>query len=218
MTQSVETEEGRRWAENKIKALTGGDPIQARFMRQDFFEFKPRFKLIIAGNHKPSVRSVDEAIKRRMYLIPWLLVIPFEERDKKLAEKLMAEWPGILAWMIEGCIQWQRIGLAPPAVVTSATDAYLEAEDAHSIWLDDRCIRDPNGWESTPALYADWKEWAERSGEYAGTLKRFLHTLEQRGSAYGVAHQRHKTTKRRGFRGLRFAEPKEDHPDETLNF
>jgi putative DNA primase/helicase len=130
LVTAVETEEGRRWAENKIKALTGGDEISARFMRQDFFEFTPHFKLLIAGNHKPSLRSVDEAIRRRLHLVPWNVVIPLDERDKKLNEKLRAEWPGILAWTIEGCLQWEQIGLAPPESVTGATAAYMEAEDA----------------------------------------------------------------------------------------
>jgi putative DNA primase/helicase len=126
----VETEEGRRWAESKIKALTGGDTISARFMRQDFFECRPQFKLIIAGNHKPGLRSVDEAIRRRLNLIPFGVTIPPGERDKDLPTKLDAECPGILQWMIDGCLAWQRIGLAAPAVVTDATKAYLEAEDA----------------------------------------------------------------------------------------
>ena len=161
LVTSVETEEGRRWAENKIKALTGGDEISARFMRQDFFEFTPHFKLLIAGNHKPSLRSVDEAIRRRLHLIPWNVVIPFDERDKKFGEKLHAEWPGILAWMIQGCMQWQQIGLAPPKTVTSATEAYMQAEDALTAWIDEQCIRDPKAWERTTTLYAGWKAWAD---------------------------------------------------------
>ena len=83
-------------------------------MRQDFFEFMPQFKLIIAGNHKPGLRSVDEAIRRRFNLVPFTVTIPPEERDPKLAEKLKAEWPGILQWMIEGCLEWQRTGSPRP--------------------------------------------------------------------------------------------------------
>src|SRR5262249_36928820 len=128
LVTSIETEEGRRWADSKIKTLTGGDKIAARFMRQDFFEFVPNFKLLIAGNHKPGLRSVDEAIRRRFHLVPFSVVIPPEQRDKSLGDRLRSEWPGILAWMIDGCIEWQRCGLAPPEAVTSATAAYLEAE------------------------------------------------------------------------------------------
>jgi putative DNA primase/helicase len=123
LVTSVETEEGRRWAESKIKSLTGGDRIAARFMRQDFFEFTPVFKLIIAGNHRPGLRSVDEAIRRRFHLIPFTVTIPEAERDQQLGDKLQAEWPGILHWMIEGlgsgtaCVRRRRS--APPLRLTS---------------------------------------------------------------------------------------------------
>ena len=200
LVTSVETEEGRRWAESKIKALTGGDEVSARFMRQDFFEFVPTFKLVIAGNHRPGLRSVDEAIRRRFHLIPFNVVIPSHERDEKLGDRLRTEWPGILAWMIGGCVQWQQMGLAPPVAVTGATAAYLEAEDAFAAWIDEYCICDQQAWENTTTLYAAWKVWAERNGEFAGTVRRFAQTLEQRGQAYGVTYER---GRRRGFRGLR---------------
>jgi putative DNA primase/helicase len=108
LVTATETEEGRRWAESRIKALTGGEKIAAPFMRQGFFEFQPMFKLIIAGNHKPGLRSVDEAIRRRFHLIPFTVTIPPAERDEHLPEKLKSELPGILAWMIEGCLDWIR--------------------------------------------------------------------------------------------------------------
>ena len=125
LVTAIETEEGRRWAESRIKALTGGDKISARFMRQDFFQYKPQFKLVIAANHKPSLRSVDEAIRSRFNLIPFLVTIPLDQRDLQLGETLKAEWSGILQWMIDGCVSWQELGLAPPKSVTDATTAYL---------------------------------------------------------------------------------------------
>jgi putative DNA primase/helicase len=196
LVTSVETEEGRRWAESKVKALTGGDKIAARFMRQDFFEFTPTFKLMIAGNHKPGLRSVDEAIRRRFHLVPFNVVIPPEQRDKSLGDRLRAEWPGILAWMVAGCIDWQKRGLAPPAAVTSATAAYLEAEDAMAAWLDETGTRDLEAWVATKELFASWKEWADKAGEHAGTMKRFVQNLETR----GLAPERKKHA--RGFRGF----------------
>ncbi|OQB35992.1 MAG: hypothetical protein BWY09_02081 [Candidatus Hydrogenedentes bacterium ADurb.Bin179] len=114
---AIETEQGSRWAESKLKALTGGDKITARFMRQDFFEFIPQFKLLVVGNHKPSIRNVDEAMKRRLHLIPFTVTIPPERRDGRLTEKLLKERDGILAWAVEGCSRWQRQGLKPPASV-----------------------------------------------------------------------------------------------------
>ena len=197
LVTAVETEEGRRWAESKIKALTGGDKIAARFMRQDFFEFTPQFKLIIAGNHRPGLRSVDEAICRRLHLIPFSVTIPAEERDTDLPDKLKAELPGILAWMIQGCLDWQRIGLAPPKVVTDATASYLEAEDALAAWIDDSCERDPQAWESSSRLFASWSAWATKAGEHVGAQKRFSERLETR----GIVPQRRMDG--RGFIGLR---------------
>jgi putative DNA primase/helicase len=205
LVTAVETEEGRRWAESKIKTLTGGDRIKARFMRQDFFEFVPQLKLLIAGNHKPGLRAVDEAIRRRFNLIPFAVTIPLEERDNKLAEHLEAEWGGILAWAIEGCLEWQDRGLEPPQVVQAATAAYIENEDLMAAWLDEACERDQDAWETSTVLFCAWKMWAERAGEYAGTTKRFVQNLDARGFTW----ERRKVG--RGFRGLRLKNP--DNPD-----
>ena len=141
-----ETEQGRRWAEAKIKALTGGDKIAARFMRQDFFEFTPQFKLTIAGNHRPSLTSVDEAIRRRIHLIPFTVTISPEKRNLKLGDELRKEWGGILKWAVAGCLEWQRIGLAPPAAVLDATADYLTAEDGFGRWIDECCIVGKHQW------------------------------------------------------------------------
>jgi putative DNA primase/helicase len=186
LVTAVETEEGRRWAESKIKTLTGGDPIAARFMRQDFFEYIPQFKLVIAGNHKPGLRSVDEAIRRRFHLIPFDVTIPEAERDPDLAEKLKVEWPGILRWMLNGCLEWQSLGLQPPSIVRDATDAYLEAEDAVAIWLDEACAREASACESSTKLFDSWKAWAERAGELVGSQKKLTQNLEARG--FRVTH------------------------------
>jgi len=181
LVTAVETEEGRRWDESKIKALTGGDTVSARFMRQDFFEYAPQFKLVIAGNHKPGLRSVDEAIRRRFNLIPFTVTIPPEQRDPELAEKLKAELPGILAWMLDGARAWQQQGLNPPQVVTAATDAYLEAEDGVSSWIEECCQRDPNSFATSTNLFTSWSEWATKHGEYVGTVRKLVSTLESRG-------------------------------------
>lgn len=116
-----ETEEGQPWAEARIKKLTGSDPVNARFMRQDEFEFIPQFKLLIAGNHKPTIKTVDIAIGRRLTLALFGVTIPPEQRDPHLTEKLKAEAPGILRWAIEGCAAWRAGGLAAPEVVSKAT-------------------------------------------------------------------------------------------------
>ncbi len=211
---SVETEQGRRWNESKIKAITGGDKVSARFMRQDFFEYTPQFKLVIAGNHKPAIRNVDEAMKRRMHLIPFTVTIPPERRDPKLTEKLLAERDGILAWALAGCLQWQRTGLQPPASVVSATEEYFEAEDALGRWIDERCVRIDRARSLTAELFNDWKAWAEAAGEFVGSQRRFSDQLVARGvekwrNGLGV----------RGFQGIGLkAEPRPERsrfPDDN---
>ena len=150
-------------------------------MRGDFFEFIPEFKLIIAGNHKPGLRSVDEAIRRRLHLVPFTVTIPQKERDPSLAEKLRAEFPGILAWAIRGCLDWQEYGLNPPAIVRNATAEYLAGEDTIGRWLEDDCIEDEAIWTSSAALFGDYGAWSQRTGEKPISRKRLTQGLEGRG-------------------------------------
>jgi putative DNA primase/helicase len=196
LVTATETEQGRRWAESKLKALTGGDKITARFMRQDFFEFVPQFKLVVAGNHKPAIRNVDEAMRRRLHLIPFTVTIPPSQRDKTLPEKLLAERDGIMAWAVDGCREWQQIGLKPPAAVSAATEEYFEAEDALGRWLDEACERGNNLSETSAVLFAAWKTWAELNGEFVGSIKRFSENLASRG------FDNYRNRNVRGFRGL----------------
>ncbi len=197
LVTAQETEEGKRWAESRIKALTGGDPITARFMRQDDFTFIPQFKLVIVGNHKPAFRNVDEAIRRRLHLIPFTASIPASERDPLLPVKLKAEAGGILAWMIEGCREWATHGLQPPAVVKESTDQYLGAEDSLQQWLDE-CCEIGTGFASSKALFSSWAKWCEQSGEFTGTMKRLMSKLESRGISVGQKFQG-----KRGCNGIR---------------
>ena len=202
LVTAQETEEGRRWAESRIKALTGGDPVTARFMRQDFFTYQPQFKLLIAGNHRPVLRGVDEAIRRRFHLIPFAITIPPAERDESLPEKLKSEWAGILAWAVRGCLAWQRVGLSPPPAVTGATDEYLAAEDSLGAWIDERTRRVGWGGSETSALFADWTAWAKAAGEEPGSLKRFVQALAGR----GLQATKNGTTRRSEIPGLALAD------------
>jgi putative DNA primase/helicase len=198
LVTSIETEQGRRWAESRLKSLTGGDKISARFMRQDFFEFTPQFKLVVAGNHKPAIRTIDEAMRRRLHLIPFTVTIPPKERDKTLPERLLAERDGILAWAVQGCLEWQRNGLEPPTAVMAATEEYFAAEDALGRWLEECCLVGPNHTETSADLFAGWKAWAEANGEYAGSQRRFSDLMLAR----GFDKWRDPDTDRRGLRGL----------------
>lgn len=196
LVTAVETEEGRRWNESRLKALTGGDKITARLMRQDFAEFTPQFKVMIAGNHRPSLRTVDEAIKRRMNLIPFKVTIPPAERDLELTEKLKDEWPAILAWMFRGAGEWHNFGLLPPDEVKDATAAYMQNEDAMGAWIEECCTREAGYFETGTALFKSWSVWAERNGEYVGSAKRFKEKLPN----YHVEEGRSNSA--RGFKGL----------------
>jgi putative DNA primase/helicase len=200
---------GRAWDEPKLKSLTGGDPITARFMRQDFFTYQPAFLLAVAGNHKPSFKGVDEAVRRRVKMVPFLQNITAEERDKDLPEKLKKEQAGILRWMIDGCLAWQKDGLNPPASVQEASEDYLSAEDVLGQWLGERCIIAKSiEFTAVGVLYADWREWCEKGGLPIGSIKAFSQILSERGIT------RKKGEKGNGFVGIGLL-PKTWHRDET---
>ncbi len=196
-----ETDEGQRWAEARIKMLTGGDPVKARFMRQDFFQYTPQFKLFLAGNHKPRLSNVDEAIERRFRLIPFTVTIPKPERDTDLAKKLKEEWPAILAWAIDGCLAWQAEGLEPPTAVATATSGYINQEDAIAGWIDECCKLDPEAYTPVGDLYSSWVAWAKASGEAIGTKRTLTQHLEDRQPILNIRKLRR--TDGMGFSGIR---------------
>lgn len=176
-----EIEEGQRFKLALLKALTGGDPLAARLMRRDFFTFQPQCKLILAGNHKPNLRHVDEALRRRLCLVPFTQTIPVEERDRELPEKLWSEAGGILKWALDGCLMWLEQGLRPPAAVMEATDAYLEDEDIFKQWLDVCVERDKRSSATVADLRLSYQTWAEAMGEKFLGAKRFSQALEDHG-------------------------------------
>src|SRR5262249_48162159 len=198
LVMAQETKKGRRWDEAKIKSLTGGDKITARFMRQDFFDFTPTFKLFICGNHKPRLDSVDEAIRRRLLLVPFTVQIPVDERGQGLAEKLEAEWPAIPRWVIDGCLEWQRIGLAPPPIVLDATAAYFRDEDILQQWLDE-CVEDGGqfAFSRTTDLFLSWQGWCETRNLKQGSERALSGTLVDRGFV-----KKRNSVGQQGFKGL----------------
>jgi putative DNA primase/helicase len=198
MVTASETEEGRAWAEARIKALTGGDTISARFMRQDFFEYQPQFKLTIIGNHKPVLKNVDEAARRRMNMVPFLYKPPV--KDMRLEEKLRAEGPGILRWMIEGGLDWQKNGLVRPEVVTKATAEYFAEQDLVTQWIEDVCETGPRKSDTIADLFKSWSDYALSNGEKPGTTKWFNQTLGRLGCE-PIKHTPGNNGKR-GFTGI----------------
>lgn len=183
-----EIEEGKKLAVARVKAITGGDPITANFMRQDHFTYMPQFKLFISGNNKPELRTIDPAIKDRFNLVPFDVYIPPEERDRDLPEKLKEEWPGILQWMVDGCLEWQADRLRAPAAVRGATEEYFEAEDAFTLWAAECCNQRGDLWEGATPLFRSWEKWAKSSGEQPGSQKRFSATLESHGFKRRKSH------------------------------
>lgn len=156
---------GGRWNESRVKHMTGGGKITAHYMRMDDFEFTPNFKLMVAANHKPSLRSVDEAIKARIHLVPFNVTIPPEERDPYLLDKLQAEWPRILNWMLQGCMQWQERGLSPPQRILDATQEYMDSEDVLADWIEECCERVSELDGATG--YQNYRKWCDSQGHTA---------------------------------------------------
>lgn len=179
LVSASETEEGRAWAESRIKQMTGGDKISARFMRQDFFTFTPQFKLVIVGNHAPVLANVDAAARRRFNIIPF--TCQPEAPDKTLPEKLKEEAGQILAWAILGCMDWQENGLVRPEIVQVATQDYFDDQDLFGQWLNNRCERGRSKFEMTTPLYNDWVDYARAAGEEPGSQRAMSSKLKRAG-------------------------------------
>jgi putative DNA primase/helicase len=208
LVTASETEDGRAWAESRVKQMTGGDRISARFMRQDFFEFTPQFKLTIVGNHKPVLRNVDEAARRRF------LIVPFEHKpenpDRELEQKLLTEAPGILQWMIKGCLDWRAKGLVKPASVLAATEEYFSDQDLFEHWLEEEChstVGNINVSETSSALFKSWRDYALSAGNLPGTQQSFKDQMTRHGFKF------YRGRKAREFFGIRLKPRMVPHED-----
>jgi putative DNA primase/helicase len=193
-----ETAEGRRWDEARLKQLTGGERINAEFKYKDAFEYLPAFKLVISGNHKPELRGIDDALKRRVVIVPFVIKIPEQTRIRGFDKRLKTEWPGILAWMIRGVEAWRDEGLKAPAAVNAMTEDYFETEDIVGAWVEECTVVDADRFEATRDLFESWKAYCSRSGEHYGTSKHLVNALKKRGELKG-----HKRVGIRGFLGRR---------------
>lgn len=193
-----ETESGRAWAESRIKQLTGGDPVAARYMRQDFFEYMPQFKLVFIGNHAPILSSVDQAERRRFQIIPF----NFKPKtpDKALPQKLKQEYGGILQWMINGCLDWQRHGLIVPEIVRQETQNYFSEQDLFSQWLCECTKKSVLGGEPTARLFASWSNWAKSNGQDPGKNTTLVEKLIRAGYVSTKHTPGHH--EKRGFKGI----------------
>jgi P4 family phage/plasmid primase-like protien len=173
MVITTEVEEGRRLAESLVKDLTGSDPIRARRMHEDFWEFRPTHKLIVAGNHKPIVKGTDEGIWRRIKLVPFSRIFEDGQKDETLPERLTAELPGILNWCLAGCQAWLREGLCEPEIVADATKKYRDEQDVFGNFLLERCIIATWPKVRSQTLFNEYSKWCEQAGERTMTMKKF---------------------------------------------
>ncbi len=185
MVFAQETESGRAWAESKIKSLTGDDPVTARFMRQDFFTFLPKFKLLISGNHMPKLKNVDEAMRRRLYLLPFSQTFKGRKRDPRLADTLTHEYGGFLQWIVEGAIAYENQGLAPPPIVQDATRIYFEEEDVFHQWLSECCVQEVDAYTKPTELFASYKNFTDMMNEPAESERVLTKRLKDAGFTRG---------------------------------
>lgn len=191
MVTAIETNEGRRLDEAKIKEMTGGDPVTARFMRQEFFEFIPEFKIFLATNHKPEIQGIDDGIWRRVRLIPFDVQFwnPAKgesgpahlEADKTLEEKLKTELPGILNWAISGCIRWQSEGLPAPKKILEATADYRTEQDPLETFLTEKCFQGPQCKVTNKDLSEAYDEWRKAENCPPLSHRAFPTRMKQKG-------------------------------------
>jgi putative DNA primase/helicase len=198
-----EIEDGQAFDEALIKDLTGGDPIECRRMREDFWCYQPTHKLFLAGNHRPAVRGDDEGIWRRMRLVPWTVTIPEGERDPSLPDKFRAELPGILAWAVRGCLDWQRRGLDATEAVKRATADYREENDTLGEFFRLRLIFEAGATIVRKELREAYETHCTDNGAEPFGARRFSSRLRERGvTKTGVRRGMHVLD---GWRGVRLA-------------
>lgn len=176
-----ETAQGSKFDEAKLKDLTGGDSLTARYLHKEFFDFAPTHKLVIRGNHKPTIYGNDEGIWRRLRLIPFTVSIPQGERDLNLLDKLKAELPGILHWALEGYLEWQAVGLKPPAIVTEAVREYRDESDTLGRFIAERCTVRVVGRIQSSAFLSQYQQFCEHAGERPIAAKDLPSDMARRG-------------------------------------
>jgi putative DNA primase/helicase len=182
LVTAAETGASHQLDEALVKQVTGSEPVTTRFLFREFFEFTPQFKLILSTNHKPTIAGNDLGIWRRIRLVPFDVTIPDADQDHGLAEKLRAELPGILAWMVKGCIEWRRAGrLVVPDEVRAATADYKLVMDPVATFLSDCTVPDAAATVGANDLYIAYRQWAERSGDKPIPQRHFPDALAEHG-------------------------------------
>ena len=179
--RASEPDKGAAFSESLIKTVTGGEEMPVRRLHQDFFYFKPEFKLFLSCNHKPRIRGQDEGIWRRINLVPFTVSIPLERRDKELGDKLWAERSGVLNWLIEGLLEWRNGGLRPPAAVVAATRDYREESDPIGLFLSSWCERVEKAETQATLLFEAYRLWCTGNAVEPMSQTLFGKMLPERG-------------------------------------
>lgn len=180
-----ETTQGSKFDEAKLKDLTGGDTLTARFLNHEFFDFRPTHRIIVRGNHKPSINGTDDGIWRRLRLVPFTVSIPAEQQDSGLIGKLCGELSGILNWALDGCEAWREDGaLKPPAIITDAVKQYRSESDTLGIFVEENCTVRANSQVKSSIFYSRYREFTEASNERAIPQKEMRTEMEKRGYVY----------------------------------
>jgi putative DNA primase/helicase len=179
MVTAIEANFNRHLDEARIKSMTGGEPITARFMRQNFFQFLPVLKLWLVANDQPRVRGTDEAFWRRVRVIPLTIKIPEAERDPDLPNKLRNEWPGILAWAVRGCLKWQSSSLGMPGVVERATKGWRKEMDHLKRFVSEQVDIAPGIKVGASQLFDRYGHWCVQQGEHSLKVQDFKSRLQE---------------------------------------
>ncbi|MFH2099192.1 MAG: phage/plasmid primase, P4 family, partial [Pseudomonadota bacterium] len=181
LVSAIEMGNGLKLDEPLIKQLTGGDQVTARFLYREHFEYRPEFKIVIVANHKPQIMGTDHGIWRRIHLIPFTVQIPESQMDKNFGDKLKDELPGILAWAVQGCLEWQENGLMVPEKVKIATARYREEMDRLRGFLEDSCLQGNDQRVPLGEAYKAYKEWADDACQDPVGKRTFGDLMRQRG-------------------------------------
>ena len=184
----METAQGRHLDAPTAKQLTGGDKITARYMRQDFFTFEPSHTILMITNHKPVVSGTDDALWRRLVVVPFDQVFSRDDADPDLKDILESEPDAVLSWMVKGWTEYREKGLEIPAAVRAATDDYKADSDAVGMFLLEMTYETTMGTVKASELFAEWKKWCVANGEEPGSQKAFSEELTRRGCQKRKSH------------------------------
>lgn len=206
LVTATEPGANQTWNEERVKAMTGGDLITARFLHKNFFEYYPTYKILLVGNHEPAIETADDAMLRRVKIIPANHKVPREKQIKDLSRRILdEEGPQVLRWMIDGCISWAVTKrMVIPAAVTDATEAYAEEESILDRFVEERCVVEPGAFVSRARLYETWRNYCYSRGEEPGPEKGFKRTFGPKAAELGLTSHRdvEEGERRRGYLGI----------------